>query len=64
MAKKTKLMATAFQIALKQQEASKIQEHFTTFKKHLTYDITDDPKIFCNVLILSKVHRNPFDVFI
>ena len=36
MAKKTKLMATAFQIALKQQEASKIQEHFTTFKKHLT----------------------------
>ena len=42
MAKKTKLMATAFQIALKQQEASKIQEHFTTFKKHLTYDITDE----------------------
>ena len=42
MAKKTKLMATAFQTALRQKEANKIEEHFNTFQQYLIPDITEE----------------------
>ena len=63
MAKKTKLMAIAFQTALLQRDSNKIKEHFGVFKEHLIADITE--KRFASIyaetlaygLFIARIHN-------